>query len=293
VSLTSEDMARLERKQYLNDSIIDVYVQYIRLATLKREMADQCHFFSSFFYQKLVSLKDRKNFAEARRWTQSVDLLKKRYLFIPVCKEMHWFLVVVRNPGEMKVRNLDRIQTPASALSTEDPCICVFDSLRSKHKETTNIVREFLLAEWRHVHDDVDAFTHERPTAVLPYIRLPISQQKNEYDCGLYLLKCIEWFFLYPMATFLDPVRCKALFNTLSISEYRVEIRENIRALIASQTDLARRMKQPLSPLRPQVPKSSRSRTESETFRDPQQPHEHLESQQPPSLENAQDPQDS
>eukprot|EP00183_Erythrolobus_madagascarensis_P006209 CAMPEP_0185845366 /NCGR_PEP_ID=MMETSP1354-20130828/1368_1 /TAXON_ID=708628 /ORGANISM="Erythrolobus madagascarensis, Strain CCMP3276" /LENGTH=339 /DNA_ID=CAMNT_0028545317 /DNA_START=150 /DNA_END=1169 /DNA_ORIENTATION=- len=243
VSLLWEDVRRLDHCQYLNDSIIDVYLQYLLCNEIAPCRADECFFFSSLFYQKLVSLKGRKDFTEARRWTQSVELFEKRYLFFPICKEAHWFLVLVRNPGTW-AEHAGKLVTPkyASKLSENDPCICVFDSMKSRHSDTVRILREFLISEWNHRHArESPLVSNSLSQSFGLYYCVQIPQQVNEYDCGLFLIRFVELFFAFEWKLFMDPAECKKLFSTASVTEYRVEIRDKLRALMSYQYDTANR----------------------------------------------------
>ena len=52
------------------------------------------HFFSSFFYSKLVQLASEGDSSAVERWDAHVDLSAKATLFVPINRDHHWTLLV-------------------------------------------------------------------------------------------------------------------------------------------------------------------------------------------------------
>jgi hypothetical protein len=84
----------------LNDSLIDFYLKYVPLSSnhdyvtdldagthryqydkTDRKIQDVVHVFSTFFF---TQLQGGGGYANVRRWTKSVDIFAKRFLFIPI-----------------------------------------------------------------------------------------------------------------------------------------------------------------------------------------------------------------
>ncbi|XP_058147059.2 sentrin-specific protease 6-like [Dasypus novemcinctus] len=111
ISVTNEDLHRLNEGQFLNDIIIDFYLKYLVLEKLKKEEADRIHIFSSFFYKCLNERESRnlhettnlsiqqKRHGRVKTWTRHVDIFEKDFIFVPLNEAAHWFLAVICFPG--------------------------------------------------------------------------------------------------------------------------------------------------------------------------------------------------
>ncbi|XP_029471649.1 sentrin-specific protease 5-like isoform X2 [Rhinatrema bivittatum] len=135
------------------------------LATLDGQnwLNDQVHFFNSFFHRQLVT----KGYNGVKRWTKKVDLFKKSLLLIPIHLEVHWSLITVNIP--------DRI-------------ISFYDSQGIHFKFCVENIRKYLLTEAREKNHP--EFLQGWQTAVTKCI----PQQKNDSDCGVFVLqycKCL------------------------------------------------------------------------------------------------------
>jgi len=112
------------------------------------------HFFSSHFYS---TLQDEGPSA-VTKWTENkgIDVFKKRCIFVPINKSLHWSLCAVINPGEiMKHReNMKHsYQDEGTFKFNEDdpfPFILFFDSLKAHQKEqVARNIRSWLNSEWK------------------------------------------------------------------------------------------------------------------------------------------------
>jgi Ulp1 family protease len=97
-------------EKYLNDAIINFAIVHL-FSKLEQKNKQQIHIFDNNFYESLTSVNnsncdltdsERKHMNVAR-WTKKTDLFKKQLIVIPVCKEKHWFLILVINPGVITV----------------------------------------------------------------------------------------------------------------------------------------------------------------------------------------------
>ncbi|BFZ24876.1 hypothetical protein BsWGS_27915 [Bradybaena similaris] len=112
LSITTEDLYCLTEGEFLNDVIIDFYLQYLYLEKLSEENRRRTHIFSSFFYKRLMqkdrhdrseedakkSLPERRH-ARVKKWTKTVDLFSKDFIVIPINENSHWYLAVICFPG--------------------------------------------------------------------------------------------------------------------------------------------------------------------------------------------------
>ncbi|KAK3038320.1 hypothetical protein RJ639_031416 [Escallonia herrerae] len=91
VSICKRDFDLLQPDTFVNDTIIDFYIKYLK-DKIPTEDRHRFHFFNSFFFRKLADLdKDpssasegRAAFLRVRKWTRKVNLFEKDYVFIPV-----------------------------------------------------------------------------------------------------------------------------------------------------------------------------------------------------------------
>ncbi|KAL2342056.1 hypothetical protein Fmac_009996 [Flemingia macrophylla] len=195
VSISKRDIELLQPQTFVNDTIIDFYIKYLK-NKLRTDEQDRFHFFNSFFFCKLADLdKDlssacdgRAAFQRVRKWTRKVNLFEKDYILIPINYSFHWSLIVICHPGEMAFFKDKEIKG-----SSKVPCILHMDSLKGSHKGLKNLFQSYLCEEWKERHsnemDDVSSkFLHMR------FISLELPQQENLYDCGLFLLHYVECF---------------------------------------------------------------------------------------------------
>ncbi|XP_040469419.1 sentrin-specific protease 5 isoform X2 [Falco naumanni] len=156
--LDMDDLATLEGQNWLNDQIINMYGELVMDA-----VPDKVHFFNSFFHRQLVT----KGYNGVKRWTKKVDLFKKTLLLIPIHLEVHWSLITVNIPNRI---------------------ISFYDSQGIHFKFCVENIRKYLLTEAK--EKNRPEFLQGWQTAVTKCI----PQQKNDSDCGVFVLqycKCL------------------------------------------------------------------------------------------------------
>lgn len=99
--------------QYLNDVIIDFFLNYLQLEIMTDEQKSKTHIFSSFFYKRLTTTTTRqkqtekdvklsaaqKRHARVKSWTKNVNIFEKDFIIIPINEQSHWFLAIICFPG--------------------------------------------------------------------------------------------------------------------------------------------------------------------------------------------------
>ena len=122
----------------------------------KRNGVFQTHYFSTHFYSMLCEQGPQG----VQRWTakRGIDIFKKRLIFVPVNKALHWSLTVIGNPGAIESHldvvgddNLGKrgLVERASDLAKPCPRFLFFDSLQChSRKAVSNKLRGWLNAEW-------------------------------------------------------------------------------------------------------------------------------------------------
>lgn len=152
-TLSLEDLGTLEDQNWLNDQIINMYGELIMEAT-----EHKVHFFNSFFHKQLVA----KGYDGVKRWTKKVDLFSKWLVLIPIHLEIHWSLVTV-------------------TMATKT--ISYYDSQGIVFRHTTDNIMKYLQSEAS--EKKLAAFQKGWTTAIIK----GIPQQKNDSDCGVFILE--------------------------------------------------------------------------------------------------------
>ncbi|XP_072295008.1 sentrin-specific protease 5 [Eucyclogobius newberryi] len=152
-TLSLDDLSTLEEQNWINDQIINMYGELIMEATEQK-----VHFFNSFFHKQLVA----KGYEGVKRWTKKIDLFSKWLVLIPIHLEIHWSLVTV---------------------SMAHKTISYYDSQGIVFRHTTENIMKYLLAEAKEKKQT--AFQKGWKITIIK----GIPQQKNDSDCGVFVLE--------------------------------------------------------------------------------------------------------
>ncbi|KAG6705187.1 hypothetical protein I3842_07G168500 [Carya illinoinensis] len=195
VSISKRDVDLLQPETFINDTIIDFYIKYLK-NRIQPEDKHRFHFFNSFFFRKLADMdKDptsasdgRAAFLRVRKWTRKVDIFEKDYIFIPINFNLHWSLIVICHPGEVA-----RLEDEDLEKSPKISCILHMDSIKGSHTGIKNLIQSYLWEEWKErqkeTREDISSkFLNLR------FVSLELPQQENSFDCGLFLLHYLELF---------------------------------------------------------------------------------------------------
>ncbi|XP_025613214.1 probable ubiquitin-like-specific protease 2B isoform X2 [Arachis hypogaea] len=218
VSLSKRDVDLLRPDTFVNDTIIDFYIQYLK-SQIQDEEKSRYHFFNSFFFRKLAdmdknpaSASDGKAaFLRVRKWTRKVKLFEKDYIFIPVNFNLHWSLIVICHPGEVVNFN-DKERDK----SLKVPCILHMDSIKGSHCGLKNLVQSYLWEEWKERHATTLEEDLESRFLNMRFLSLALPQQENSYDCGLFLLHYLELFLSEAPSNF-NPFKLTKFSNFLNV----------------------------------------------------------------------------
>jgi hypothetical protein len=162
VTITVEDYDRLEPGEWLNDSLVDLWMQWYvcvwlnfrhiltltlllksnRISRDNTTLDSRFHFFTSHFYSRLAAEGPDSVAGWTRR--KNINIFNKKLIFVPINKAMHWSLCVVVNPGAL-MDAAGRTPTKDDPLS----CMIFMDSLRMHNKATvSNHIRKWLNSEY-------------------------------------------------------------------------------------------------------------------------------------------------
>ncbi|RKP03669.1 hypothetical protein CXG81DRAFT_16899 [Caulochytrium protostelioides] len=113
ITVHTSDYLRLDRGEFLNDTVIEFYLRYMLEQPSVQAIRSDIHMFNSFFYHQLTSTKAAKRSRSSARpviaydrvktWTAKIDIFAKKYVFVPINQHLHWFLALIVNPGRLLV----------------------------------------------------------------------------------------------------------------------------------------------------------------------------------------------
>lgn len=180
--ITGEDLRRLKPENWLNDEIVNAYVQLLSARGEEARSKEKTNgttsklpnvkAMNSFFYAKLVEY-DRKEqaavykYQRVRRWTKKFDSFSYDLLLVPINQEnVHWTLGVIDFKTKT-IYHLDSMATGGSPTICDNLLMWVRDEAADKGKR-------FEIDEWQ---------TELRSVPV----------QRNTDDCGVFLCKFADF----------------------------------------------------------------------------------------------------
>ncbi|KAG6768608.1 hypothetical protein POTOM_027530 [Populus tomentosa] len=151
VSISKRDVELLRPGTFINDTIIDFYILYLK-SKLKPGDKHRFHFFNSFFFRKLADLDKgpsnacggRLAFQRVHKWTRKMNLFEKDYIFIPINYSLHWSLIVICHPGEV-------VHSRGKGLCDEVCFYCVLSYLYEEWRERHNGTVDDTLLKFLHL----------------------------------------------------------------------------------------------------------------------------------------------
>ncbi|KAL8111860.1 ubiquitin-like-specific protease 1D isoform X2 [Apium graveolens] len=240
VEIDYVDMQCLAPETYLSSTIMNFFIRYLELSKITSDSdRSRYHFFTTYFYEKMKeAVQDKKNdmkdmFSKFRRWWKGVNIFQKAYIFLPIHENHHWSLVIICIPDKA---------------DESVPILLHYDSLglHSSGSIFENI-KSFLKKEWTYLKEKetssnctiADGVWKNFPRRIEKQI-IRVPQQKDEYDCGLFVL-----FF---MQRFIEeaPERLqkkdltmfgKQWFNPKEASDLRPKIRALITKLFTENSE--------------------------------------------------------
>lgn len=164
LSLTRKDLQTLSNLNWLNDEVINFYMNLL-VERSKDPRWPSVNTFNTFFYPKLRS----SGYSAVRRWTKKMDIFSKDILLVPVHLGVHWCLSVV---------------------DFRKKAILYFDSMGGNNDEACRILFEYLQQESKDKKGkelDTSGWTLRSKK------RHEIPQQMNGSDCGMFTCKYADY----------------------------------------------------------------------------------------------------
>ena len=216
-----EDLKRLEPGEFLNDTLVDLFLQIMQLSPsdpampqeLKpsgtRNPAFNVHFFSTQFYSKLTECPIRAHVEDpsdprsgkaahlrVARWTRSFDLFETSLAFVPVNEDLHWSCGFICHLDLLESHVARCLTGPSEHVpDNAGPVILFLDSLGA-HDQTRILANlrvylkyEYLKRAGQRSIDRPRVKQTLRAIEQIPFQRVRnVPRQKNLCDCGVYLL---------------------------------------------------------------------------------------------------------
>lgn len=200
ISITTDDLQRLESGRWLNDSIIGVALSWIwnHLDDTQRRNTYIANTY--LFTRMLAALNAEEKVKQLRlrlihKEMKKTNWFTKRDLIFPINENQHWYLIVVCFPGPLL--------TGQSISGPMRPQMLIFNSLEdTTSKSAAEVIRK-LITLARHGQDE--RMTTTIDSKDLPVYTVIVPQQTNQYDCGIHLIRNLEWFFTHPILHKEDP----------------------------------------------------------------------------------------
>ncbi|XP_028967754.1 uncharacterized protein LOC114828306 [Galendromus occidentalis] len=162
LSVRRSDLETLRNQNWLNDTIMNAYLNLISKRSKIHEGLPKVHVMNTFF---LLCLE--KGYDNVRGWTGTADIFAQDILLVPVYRDFHWCMAIIHVRKRLIVyadslggRNDECFRALIDYLSQE---------MASKHK------RELVQNEWNFKYVD----------------HLP--KQANGSDCGVFALKFADY----------------------------------------------------------------------------------------------------
>uniref|UniRef100_A0A671U4C2 SUMO specific peptidase 1 n=1 Tax=Sparus aurata TaxID=8175 RepID=A0A671U4C2_SPAAU len=164
LSLTRKDLQTLSNLNWLNDEVINFYMNLL-VERSKDPNLPSVNTFNTFFYPKLRC----SGYSTVRRWTKKMDIFAKDILLVPVHLGVHWCLSVV---------------------DFRKKAILYFDSMGGNNDEACRILFDYLQQESKDKKgkalDTSGWILHSKKRSEIP-------QQMNGSDCGMFTCKYADY----------------------------------------------------------------------------------------------------
>ncbi|XP_014259996.1 ubiquitin-like-specific protease ESD4 [Cimex lectularius] len=170
-NVTRRDLNCLTRLNWLNDEVINFYMELIIDRGKLKPNYPPVHTFSTFFFPRLK----QSGYTGVRRWTRKVDVFQKDMILVPIHLHVHWCMACIH---------------------LKKKTISFYDSMGSTDPGVLSLLRDYIQSE----HQDKKNAPFDTSDWTLTSVT-NIPQQKNGSDCGVFACTFAE--FLARDATFI------------------------------------------------------------------------------------------
>lgn len=167
IKITSRDLLTLCDRHWLNDNIIDFYLQLVKEDVNSRKL-NQIHIFSTYFY---TTLKE-KGYIGVNKWGKraKVDVSELDMVFVPVnLHQTHWALAVIDNKNER---------------------FFYVDSLFGDGTDILYLLMDYMTEETKKNHGSLNRRNYSNYSVIGKY---ECPTQQNGYDCGVFTCTAADY----------------------------------------------------------------------------------------------------
>ncbi|PIA62038.1 hypothetical protein AQUCO_00200198v1 [Aquilegia coerulea] len=194
VELHYSDIKCLAPQAFLSSTVMNFYIRYLQQAVSDSGSSrSDYHFFNTYFYGKIkeaVSCKrnDKETFfSKFRRWWKGVNLFEKAYILLPIHESVHWSLVIICLPNKEDESGLTILHLDSLGYHVSSQ---IFQNVKSFLKEEWNYLDKAGLSPTLPIPEKIWRFLPQR----IDQKKITVPQQKNDYDCGIFVLYYMQRF---------------------------------------------------------------------------------------------------
>uniref|UniRef100_A0A5S6Q0E9 ULP_PROTEASE domain-containing protein n=1 Tax=Trichuris muris TaxID=70415 RepID=A0A5S6Q0E9_TRIMR len=200
IDIGASDLACLEEGKWLNDVIVDFYMEHLLATYMTNRRAERIFCLSSLA-SPAVQRFDRRTsgcgsvlldaYKAFEPFTKRIDLFSKDFVLFPLSLSYHWILVIICYPSWLL------LQGATSRLYPDRKCcILIFDSFgaSTRSSSTAQRLRGLLEEEWKAKKVPLGHPPLEFKSTTIPLRNMKVPLQMNCSDCGLFVLHYAETF---------------------------------------------------------------------------------------------------
>lgn len=163
-----------------------------RISRGENKQSTDFHFFTSHFYTTLS--KEGPTAVQSWSAKKNIDLFRKRLIFVPINKDLHWSLCVIVNPGAALLSSSKNTKKD-DAFS----CLLFLDSKKMHApSKVQEVISDWLNAEWQQRTTQKTERTHYLKAKMLPLFSPP---GKFSYDSLLFHCSIFSRCFYYSFSS--------------------------------------------------------------------------------------------
>ncbi|KAL9656639.1 hypothetical protein ABK040_002910 [Willaertia magna] len=166
VDMTRDKLLCLKDGEWLNDEVINFYLNMIKDRNDRNTKLPKCHLFTTFFYSTLMR-NNRYGYSNVKRWTRKIDLFEFHKIIIPIHLGVHWTLAII-NLRDERFEYYDSMGGKATGTQILKD---LERYIQDESLDKKNVALD--TSHWKH------------------YIPGPrhVPQQLNSWDCGVFTCK--------------------------------------------------------------------------------------------------------
>uniref|UniRef100_A0A0N5CES1 ULP_PROTEASE domain-containing protein n=1 Tax=Strongyloides papillosus TaxID=174720 RepID=A0A0N5CES1_STREA len=166
MSITKKDIQHLDENTWLNDNIINFYMELIMDRSKNCLKYPKVYAFNTFFYQNISN--PERGYKMVKRWTRKIDIFQMKYIFVPInLNNVHWCMAIIDVPKKE---------------------IRYCDSMRKRNTDALNVLKNYIkceAADKLKIDINLDEWTAIHAQDV--------PEQQNGYDCGVFSCMFAEY----------------------------------------------------------------------------------------------------